>query len=112
MRFSGSFGLCRFRDVEQLRQVAAAIDDALNTHRSGYNGRHGCGDNSEEDNIVAQNGQPRSLANFGTNLIEERMLADFDDLLPDLPYEGNCSLRIVFGDEISNGFEIAFDKAR
>lgn len=100
---SSSLGLCRFRNVEQLRQVAAAVNDSLDAH--------GSGDNAEEDNVAAHNGQPRSFANFGTKPIEERPLPDSEDLMPDLPDEGNCTLRIVFGDEIGNGFKIAFDKA-
>ena len=94
-----------------MREVAAAVNDTFDAHGSGYRGAHGSGDNAEEDNVAAYDGQPCCFANFGTKLIEERLLSDSEDLMPDLPDEGNCPLWIVFGDEIGNGFKIAFDKA-
>ena len=79
------FGLCGFRSVEQVRQVAATVDDTLDAYRSG--------NDAEEDNITAHYGEARPFANFGTKLIKKRLLPDAVNLMPDLPDEGNCPLR-------------------
>jgi hypothetical protein len=85
-----------------MRQVAAAVDDTLDAN--------GVRNNAEENQVTADDGQPGAFANLGAKLIEEWMLPDLEDRAPDSADEQNRALRTLFGDEIGDRFEIAFDK--
>ncbi len=86
-----------------MRQIAAAIDDALDADS--------IGDHAEEDNIMAHDSKPGCFADLGAQLVKIRLFADFQDGMPNLPDQPNCPLRTILSDEIGDAFEVGLDKA-
>ena len=90
--------------MKKMREVAATVDDALDAD--------GLGQHTEEDDLSPDNSQARLLADFRTKLVGQRVFGNAVELLPYFMNERDGAAGIVFGDELCNGLEIAFDVAR
>jgi len=52
------------------------------------------------------------FTDFRPELVEVGVITHFENCVPDLPDELYCSCRAILSDEVGNGFDVAFDKAR
>lgn len=92
------------RLLEHSRKIAAAEDYALDPN-SGFV-------NVEENDVVADDGEPGVLADVGPELVVLRTLADPPECLANLPNEGDCATGIVLGDPVGDFFHVTFDVRR
>jgi hypothetical protein len=89
--------------LEKRGEIAATIDDALDADDV-YS-------HSKKNDVISKDRNPRPFADLRTKLIEERLLTNPKDFLPNLIQERKRAVRIVFGNESGDCVKVTFDEA-
>ena len=88
--------------LKQGRKIASSKDHSLYPDH--------LTDDMEQDHVTADDGQACVFTYLWPKLIEQRILADKTEFFADLTNEADGAYRIVLGNVVGNGLEIALDE--
>src|ERR1035438_5794540 len=88
--------------LEQGQKISTSIDDAFDPNGFPYH--------PKSNHIPSHNCHSRALANFGPQLVEQRVSCNRTNLRADLPNKAFRPRWIVLRDVVGNRFKIAFHK--
>jgi hypothetical protein len=80
--------------LQQRWQIASAVEDALDSHD--------VLDDAEQNHVSAHDSEAPTFTDFGSELVQQRLLANAVDLLADFAEEGEGALWIVLRDVVGD----------